>query len=152
MPDQPSTIQALIARARTLTGGELTALADAWDARDIAGDAARDAVRAVAWAAGTAARAARAVAWATGVAVGDAAWDATCAAARDTAWAAGDARASRAAWAATMAAGDAARAAALALALRDQLPQDAYDVLTGPWARVIGRVHPADPDRRGSDA
>jgi hypothetical protein len=140
MPDQPSTIQALIARARTLTGGELTALADAWDARDIAGDAARDAVRAVAWAAGTAARAARAAAWATGVAVEDAA--------RDTAWAAGDARA---AWAATMAAGNAARAAALALALRDQLPQDVYDVLTGPWARVIGRVHPDDPDRQGGD-
>jgi hypothetical protein len=39
--------------------------------------------------------------------------------------------------------------AALALATRSELAPEYYDVLTGPWAQVIGRVHPNDPDRRG---
>jgi hypothetical protein len=131
MPDQ-SPIEALIERAGKLTLGELTALAATWHASDATLDA---------WAA---ARAALGDAW-------DDAMDATCAAARDAAWAAGDARASRAAWDAR-AAGDAAGDAAFALALRGKLAQKHYDVLTGPWARVIGRVHPDDPDRRGPDA
>jgi hypothetical protein len=115
--DPPPHVQALIARARTLTGDELTALADAW---------------AASWAAS---------------------WDAACAAARDAdAWAVACADA----WAVAVAARDAACAAgdaALALSTRDQLPPEHYRALTGLTirARVIGRVHPDDPDRRGGD-
>jgi hypothetical protein len=41
--------------------------------------------------------------------------------------------------------------AAMALVIRDQLPPEHYRALTGLTirARVIGRVHPDDPDRRG---
>jgi hypothetical protein len=62
-----------------------------------------------------------------------------------------------AAWAAARAAEAAAWAitwsAALALSTRDQLPPEHYRALTGLTirARVIGRVHPDDPDRRGGD-
>ena len=74
-------------------------------------------------------------AWAaTGDAAGDAAW----AAARDAAWDA----ARGAAWCA-------AQGAAWALAVRDLIDQHGftqahYDTLTGPWASVIGPVHPDD--------
>lgn len=85
--DPPPPVQALIARARTLTGDELTALAAAWAATQPAMAAARDA-EAAAWAA---------------------AWS-----------------------------------AAFALALRGELDEDTYRTLTGPWALVVGRVHPDD--------
>jgi hypothetical protein len=125
MPDQ-SPIEALIERAGRLTLSELAALAASWDAWAAVGDAA--------WG----------DSWA---AVGDAAWA--------SAWTAGDAAgdaagaAAMAAGAATWSATMAARAAAFALALRDWLTQEHYRALTGPWARVVGRVHPDDPDRRG---
>lgn len=95
-------------------------------------------------------------------AAGNAAWNAANAAARNTAaraaareaaWAAAQA----AAWdaAAHYAAGNAAaRDAAWALTLRDLVGQHGftqqhYDVLTGPWASVIGPVHPDDEARHG---
>jgi hypothetical protein len=85
-----------------------------------------------------------------------AAWEAAArAAARDAAWAAagataraaaGDA-ARAAAWDAVgEAAGGAARGAALALVVRDVLPQRDYDILTMPCRRAIGRIHPDDAD------
>ena len=40
----------------------------------------------------------------------------------------------------------AARDAAMALVVRDLLPQEHYDTLTRPWASVIGKVHPDDED------
>jgi hypothetical protein len=126
MPDQ-SPIEALIERAGRLTLSELTTLAAAWSA---AGASVGDAACA-AWAAGDAA----------GAAAGDAAWDAVMASWAAT-WSVGDVS-----WAAAMA----ARAAALATALRDQLTQEHYRALTGPWARVIGRVHPDDPDDARGD-
>jgi hypothetical protein len=154
MPDQ-SPIEALIERVSQLTSDEFTALANAWNARAAARAAARDALGDPWDALGDAAPAA----WASGAAW-DAAWatGAAWAAARDAARAAARdaARSARiATWAAGIAVGDAAiaaRDAALALALRGELAPEYYDVLTGPWARVIGRVHPDDPDRRGSDA
>jgi hypothetical protein len=84
----------------------------------------------------------------------DAAWYATGYAARDAAWyatgyAARDA-ARDAAWrAAGAAARDAAWRAAWALAVRELIGQggftaDHYRTLTGPWAQVIGPVHPDD--------
>jgi len=87
----------------------------------------------------------------------DAAWVATWDAARDAAWdAAGAAAWDAAATAATAAAAarDAARDAAWALAMRDLIGQHAftqeyYDLITGPWATVIGPVHPDDEARRG---
>jgi hypothetical protein len=71
----------------------------------------------------------------------DAAGAAARAAARDATWGA--------AW-------DAAGAATRALVVRDLigqrgLTQEHYDVLTGPWATVIGRVHPDDRDRLGGE-
>jgi hypothetical protein len=131
MPDahgpQTSAIEALIERARRLTGGELTALAAAWDV------AARDAAvaaRIVAWAA--ARMNASRHAWDAVIAARHAAMTAVRVAARDARYAA---------WAT---AGDAAGAAALALAVRDLIPDDAYRTLTGPWAEVIGPAHPND--------
>ena len=83
-------------------------------------------------------------------AAGAAAWDATRAAwdAARAAWDAAGA-ATRAAWdAAGAAARDAARDAARALVVRDQVgdtfTQAHYDTLTRPWATVIGPVHPDD--------
>ena len=86
-----------------------------------------------------------AVAWATAWA---AAWNAAGAAARAAARAAAWAAAGDAAWAA---AGDAARAAAVALVVRHVIgqhgfTQDHYDLLTGPWRKVVGPVHPDDKD------
>jgi hypothetical protein len=137
MPDEYGPeILALTERARRLTLSELTALADAWSA---AWDVAAAAALVAAWDAVDAAQDPRSVA-------GPAAWDAVDAA-RD-AWAA----ARDATWDSYSAARDATWAAAMALVFRDQLDRTAYDVLTGPWARVIGRVHPDDPDRRSPDA
>jgi hypothetical protein len=123
---QAVQIDALIARAEQLTPVECDRLAAA-------------AVRAQ-------------FAAAAGVAAGDAAGDA----ARDAAWFAARARFAAGA-AARVAAGVAARDAAWfgswavgALVVRDLIeegtPWDwaAYDLLTGPWRRVIGPVHPDD--------
>ena len=68
-------------------------------------------------------------------AAGDAAWDA----ARDAAWdAAGDAAGDAARCAAKYAARSAARDAAKALTVRDLISTERYDILTRPWASVIG--------------
>ncbi|MGB1224867.1 MAG: hypothetical protein ACPHCN_12085 [Mycobacterium sp.] len=83
-------------------------------------------------------------------AAGDAAWDAAGAAARAAAWAAAWDAARAAAWdAARDAAWDAAGDVARAAAVRDLIGQHGftqqhYDTLTGPWASVIGPVHPDD--------
>jgi hypothetical protein len=80
----------------------------------------------------------------------DAAWEAARNAARDAARAAARDAARAAAGAAARDAAAAAAAAAGALVVRDLIvdgtPWDwaAYDVLTGPWRRVIGPVHPDD--------
>jgi hypothetical protein len=79
--------------------------------------------------------AAGAAAWATAWAIAQAAmW----AADRDAIWAA----ARIAIWDARAAVVD----AVLALVMRDKLPPEHYRVLTGPWALVVGRVHPDDPE------
>lgn len=49
--------------------------------------------------------------------------------------------------AALVAAQDGARDAALALVVRDLISKEHYDLLTGPWAQVIGPAHPDDPTR-----
>jgi hypothetical protein len=142
MPDlkygpQTEAVLALVERAGRLTLGELTALADAWAASEAVWSAAGY----VPWAVGHAFVAATgSAARASGDAAGDAAWSAARAA-RVT----GDA----ATWAAIWAA---AWTAAFALALRGELDQASYNILTRAWALVVGPVHPDDPDRRGSDA
>lgn len=70
----------------------------------------------------------------------DAAWrgDSDTDDAWDAAWGAAAARES---------AGEAARDAALALVARDLISEEHYDLLTGPWARVIGPTHPGDKPR-----
>jgi len=98
-----------------------------WDRLAAAGDAARDAAWAAAWGA----------AWG---AAGGAAGAAARAAAGDAAWAAGGA-----------AARDAARDAARAAATRDLIgqhgyTQEHYDILSGPWRKTIGKIHPDDLD------
>ena len=128
-------IVALVRRAAIMTDEEKDRLAVAWTAAGYAAWAAAwDAAWDAAWvAAGAAARnAARNAAW---VAAGAAAENA----ARNAAW---------------NAAQVAAGAAALALSVRDLigqygLTQEHYDLLTGPWATVIGPVHPDDEARRG---
>jgi hypothetical protein len=114
-------VAALIARAYTTGADEAKELAAA---RDAARDAARGAARA---AARDAARdAARGAAWdAAGGAAGDAAWEA----AWDAAWGA--------AW-------GAAGALIIRDLIGDQFTQAHYDLLTGPWRRAIGPVHPDD--------
>lgn len=125
---QGSEVVALIERASQLTGEEIRSLEDAWDA---ARDAEWDAARGAAW---DAAR--------------DAAWDAAFHAARDAAWDA----ARDATWNATWnAAWDAASDAVWALFVRDLISDDGftqnhYDLLTRPWASVIGPIHPDDID------
>jgi hypothetical protein len=128
---QTPAVQALISRASRLTPDEVTALAVAGAADWVAGSAAWNAaINAVAAARDVGA------AWAAGSAAWNAAMDAVAAAgasvsaARDAVAAAGD--------------------AALALVVRGLISEDHYRILTGPWARVVGRVHPDDPDRRGS--
>ena len=119
---QWGSIVALVQRCHTLTPDEVQKLAAAWAAS-----------RAAAWAA------ARDAAWAAAgdrAAAGAAAWVA--------AWAAASNRAAAGA-AAWVAAGVAARAAAT----RDLIGQHGYtqahyDLLTRPWATVIGPVHPDD--------
>ena len=66
------------------------------------------------------------------VAAQDAAWYAARDAARETAPAAAPVT---------------ARDAALALVVRDLISKEHYDLLTGPWAQVIGPAHPDDPTR-----
>ncbi len=123
---------ALVARARELTIDETRQL-DA--ARVAAWVAAWDAARVAAW---VAARDAARVA--ARVAARDAARDAAWFAARDAAWVA-----------ARDAARDAAWDAAAGLASRDLIgpggfTQERYDLLTGPWRRVIGKIHAEDAD------
>lgn len=110
-------VAALIERCATLTADDVRRL-----------DATRDATR-DAWGA---ARATRDAAW-------DATWDAAWKATRGTAW-----KATRGtSWGATW-------GAAWGLLVRDligQYPgwdQAAYDLLTGPWRRTIGPIHPDD--------
>ena len=112
---QAAEIDALISRAGRLTDGEIKRLEAA---RDAAGRyAAWDAARDAAW------DAARDAAW-------DAAWDAV----REGRYVAGR---------------EAARAAR-ALVVRDLIDettawnQAAYDLLSGPWRRVVGSIHPDD--------
>ncbi len=118
-------IVALVRRAATLTPNEANQLDDArgaaWDA---AWDAARDAAGSAAW---------------------DAAWDAAGSAAWDAAWDAARDATSGVAW-------DVAMGAARGLVVRDLIGQHGfsqahYDLLTQPWATVIGKVHPDDADR-----
>ena len=108
-------VAALIERCKTLTYGEVRQLVAAWDA---ARNAARDAARGAAWYAtwGAARGAARDAAR---VAARVAAWDA----ARDSAW---------------NAAGGAAGDAALALTVKDLITPDQFDLLYGPWEKVMG--------------
>jgi hypothetical protein len=116
-------VAALIERCKTLTYGEAKQLGAArvaaWDA---AGNAARDAGRGAAW------DAARGAAWDSARV---AAWDA----ARNAAWVAARDAAGDAAWdSAWNAAGD----AALALTVKDLITPDQFDLLYGPWEKVMG--------------
>lgn len=45
----------------------------------------------------------------------------------------------------------AARDAALALVVRDLISKEHYDLLTGPWAQVIGPAHPDDENIRNQE-
>ena len=124
---QGEQVAALIGRAGRITAGEAEKLDATWYATRGAAQAAWDAARVAAWdAARVAAQAAaREAAWYGA----QAAWDAAqAAAAREAAW-------------------YGARAAALALVMRDLITKEHYDLLTGPWAQVIGPVHPDDPTR-----
>jgi hypothetical protein len=144
-------LAALIGQTAALTEPQSRELSAAWDAAwDAARYAAWDAARDAAW---DAAR------YAAGAAAWDAAWDAARYAAGDAArYAAGDAAryaARYAAWdAARAAARYAARYAAGALTVRDLIgtrdgwDQSAYDLLTGPWRKVVGPIHPDDADLR----
>ena len=128
---QGREVAALIERAARLTSDEVAGLATAWytedgaawytawaAARDTAGAAAKAAARVAAR------EAARDAAW-------NAAWDAAGDAASFEAW--------DAAWdAARYATGCAARDAARALTVRDLISTERYDILTRPWASVIG--------------
>ena len=126
-------VVSLVRRAAALTEAEVAEL----EYTDVAArHPARDAAWRASWnaARGAAGRAERAGSW-------NAAWDAAwCAAWRATGNAAGDA------------VGLAAGRAAWALVVRDLvgqygqygLTQEHYDVLTKPWASVIGKVHPDD--------
>jgi hypothetical protein len=115
---QWESIVALVRTAATITPQQGNELDAAWDA---AGDAARAA-----------------------------AWDAAWAAAGATAWAAARVAAGVAARvAAGVAAWDAAGVAAWALVVRDLIGQhgftaEHYQLLTAPWAAVMGKVHPND--------
>lgn len=111
---QTPEVEALIERARNLSSDEARNVEADWDA-----------VWDVDW-------------YATWHAAWYAAWGAAWGAARDSAW--------DSAWDADWAA---ARYAAWALVVRDLISpegftQHHYDLLTGPWARVIGPVHPDD--------
>jgi len=128
-------IVALAKRVASLTPHEIERLGAA---RDATGDAAWAAARAAAWV--SARGASRAAAWAASRgAAGGAAWGTAWDAARDASW--GAAR-------------DTVWEAAGALCARDLIgqhgfTQDHYNVLTLPWAAVIGPVHPDDVERDG---
>lgn len=115
---QGRELVALIERCRTLTADEVAQL---YTAREAPGRAAWDATQ-------------------------NAAWDAARGAARETAWE----TAWYAAWDSTRDATQyAARDAARALVVRDlvgqgRFTQEHYDLLTGPWRRTIGPIHPDD--------
>jgi hypothetical protein len=123
---QGEHVAALIQRAGGLSAAEAEGLYAARDAvwaaaRYVAGNAAWNAAREAVWAA---------------------AWNA----ARKAVWAAAREAAGEAAWATAW---DAAQVAAWALVVRDLIgqygfTQDHYDLLTRPWASVIGPVHPDD--------
>jgi hypothetical protein len=108
-------VAAIIERATTITYDEAQQLRAAWAA-------ARDAAWAAAWAA--ARDAAR-----------DAAWDAAWAAARDAAWAAARDAAWDAVWAAAWAA---AWDAVWAAVVQDLITPEQYNLLAGPWHKVLG--------------
>lgn len=117
---QGEQVAALIDRAGRLTVGETEKLAAAWVAF-------RTTVRGAAW---DAAR--------------TAAWDADRTTVRDAVWAA--------VWVAVRASARAsaratARDAAIALVVSDLISKEHYDLLTGPWAQVIGSTHPDDKSR-----
>lgn len=124
---QSEHVAALIARAGKLTVGETEKLA-------AARVASQDATCADDW---------------------EAAWDTARYAARDavrssvrfTPWEAASPR-STARYAARCAAWDAARFAVLALVVRDLISTEHYDLLTGPWAQVIGPAHPDDKESK----
>jgi hypothetical protein len=121
---QGEYVAALVEQARRLTDEEVLELAQAWYA---ARDATRDATRDAAW------HAAR-------HAIQDAAWYATRDAIRDAI--------RDATWDATW---NATRDAAAALVVRDQISpddftQEHYDILTEPWRRAIGPIHPDDDE------
>jgi hypothetical protein len=120
-------VAALIERCKTLTYGEAKQLGAAWGAaRNAAWVAARDAARGAAW--DSARDAARGAAWDSARV---AAWDAAGYAAWDSARAAARYAAGYAAW---NAAGD----AALALTVKDLITPDQFDLLYGPWEKVMG--------------
>ncbi|AGY47119.1 hypothetical protein CN1A_10 [Clavibacter phage CN1A] len=124
---QGAEFAALLERFTTLTADDCDKLAAARAAaRSDAWGAARDAARDAAWGA------ARPAAW-------DAAWDAVLPAARAVARAAARPDAWDAAWAVV-------REVAWALFARDLLDTEQYDLLTGPWRRSIGPIHPDDAD------
>jgi hypothetical protein len=112
-------VAALIERCKTLTYGEVRQLAAAWAA---ARDAAWDAAWGETW------NSARGAAW-------DAAWDSARDAARGAAWEAARDSAWDSAW---NAAGGAAGDAALALTVKDLITPDQFDLLYGPWEKVMG--------------
>lgn len=130
-------VVAFVRRCAVLTVDEATRLSAAWKAKR------QDAARGAAWGAAS-----------------DAAWDAAWDAAREAVWGAawGAARdaardaAREAVWdAAWEAVWDAAWGAAWALAIRDLIGQHGftqahYDLLTYPWATLIGKAHPDDEE------
>ena len=125
-------IVALVRRTAVLTAEEADRL---YTARGSAWDAAWDAARGAAWdAARGAAR--------------DAEWDAAWGAARGAAWdAARDAEWDAARGAARGAAWDAAGALAIRPLIGQYgFTQEHYDILTGPWRKVIGPIHPDDAE------
>ena len=139
---QAAQIDAVIEQARRLTGDECDRLATA---AATAAAADRDAVRFAAWEAAW--FAARVADWsAAWVAAWEAAWDAARvadrSAARDPVWDKARDAVWDAAWEVSI--------TAVALVVRDLIDEDtawnraAYDLLTGPWRRVIGPVHPDD--------
>lgn len=123
-------VVALVRRAAVLTKDEVRQLAAVWNA---AQGAAWDDARVNAW---------------------HAVWYAVRAAAWSGAPALHRVAARNAAWYAVRLDVPAAKDVAVALVNRDQIgqsefTQEHYDTFTGPWATVIGPVHPDDEARRG---
>lgn len=117
---QTAEIEALLARARTLTAGAALMLSTEWYA-------ARYALRAEAWDA-------------VGDSVLDARRGAARGAARDAAWIAVPGAERYAVWDATLA------LVARDLITPAGFTQEHYDLLTRPVALVIGKVHPEDEE------